>query len=51
MHVYKLVMRDVIFARAGNEIIHEASKWNHELVAACEVWKEIKFEFEAMDIL
>ncbi|CAN6482978.1 unnamed protein product [Victoria cruziana] len=38
-------------AREGNEIIHEASKWSLELVAACEVWKEIKFEFEAMDVL
>ncbi|TXG60896.1 hypothetical protein EZV62_012259 [Acer yangbiense] len=38
-------------AREGNEIIHEASKWSAELAAACEVWKEIKFEFEAMDTL
>ncbi|KAF8380768.1 hypothetical protein HHK36_028258 [Tetracentron sinense] len=35
----------------GNEIIREASKWSPELAAACEVWKEIKFEFEAMDTL
>ncbi|KAJ6741235.1 RIBULOSE BISPHOSPHATE CARBOXYLASE [Salix purpurea] len=38
-------------AREGNEIIREASKWSPELAAACEVWKEIKFEFEAMDKL
>ncbi|CAN6445158.1 unnamed protein product [Victoria cruziana] len=38
-------------ARKGNEIICEASKWNLQLAAACEVWKEIKFEFEAMDVL
>ncbi|KAI4298037.1 hypothetical protein MLD38_040523 [Melastoma candidum] len=38
-------------AREGNEIIREASKWSPELAAACEVWKEIKFEFEAMDTL
>ncbi|KAF6161610.1 hypothetical protein GIB67_009489 [Kingdonia uniflora] len=38
-------------AREGNEIIHEACKWNPELAAVCEVWKEIKFEFEAMDTL
>ncbi|KAL6003959.1 hypothetical protein ACLOJK_004505 [Asimina triloba] len=38
-------------ARQGNEIIHEASKWSPKLAAACEVWKEIKFEFEAMDTL
>ncbi|XLS71402.1 hypothetical protein HN51_028267 [Arachis hypogaea] len=38
-------------AREGNEIIREASKWSPELAAACEVWKAIKFEFPAMDIL
>ncbi|KAL4009965.1 hypothetical protein IC575_030801 [Cucumis melo] len=38
-------------AREGNEIIREASKWSPELAAACEVWKEIKFEFEAMDTI
>ena len=38
-------------AREGNEIIREASKWSPELAAACEVWKEIKFEFPAMDTL
>ncbi|KAG8478856.1 hypothetical protein CXB51_028703 [Gossypium anomalum] len=34
----------------GNEIIREASKWSPELAAACEVWKAIKFEFDAVDI-
>ncbi|RCU61639.1 hypothetical protein SETIT_J020800v2 [Setaria italica] len=38
-------------AREGNEIIKAACKWSPELAAACEVWKEIKFEFEAMDTL
>nr|KYP36753.1 Ribulose bisphosphate carboxylase large chain [Cajanus cajan] len=38
-------------AREGNEIIRAASKWSPELAAACEVWKEIKFEFPAMDTL
>ncbi|KAF9594347.1 hypothetical protein IFM89_030476 [Coptis chinensis] len=38
-------------AREGNEIIREACKWSLELATACEVWKEIKFEFEAMDTL
>ena len=38
-------------AREGNEIIREAAKWSPELAAACEVWKEIKFEFPAMDTL
>ncbi|KAF4362561.1 hypothetical protein F8388_011388 [Cannabis sativa] len=33
-------------ARVGNEIIRETCKWSPELVVACEVWKEIKFEFE-----
>lgn len=35
----------------GNEIIREASKWSPELAAACEVWKEITFIFEAVDKL
>ncbi|TYH52274.1 hypothetical protein ES332_D09G015200v1 [Gossypium tomentosum] len=35
----------------GNEIIREASKWSLELAAACEVWKAIKFEFDAVDKL
>ncbi|OMP12921.1 hypothetical protein COLO4_02576 [Corchorus olitorius] len=38
-------------AREGNEVIREASKWSPELAAACEVWKEIKFEFQAVDTL
>ncbi|CAN1364889.1 Ribulose bisphosphate carboxylase large chain (Fragment) [Linum perenne] len=38
-------------AREGNEIIREASKWSPELAAACEVWKEIKFEYDAVDTL
>ncbi|KAL2923137.1 Ribulose bisphosphate carboxylase large chain, partial [Bienertia sinuspersici] len=36
-------------ASEGNTIIREAAKWSPELAAACEVWKEIKFEFPAMD--
>ncbi|RZB74554.1 Ribulose bisphosphate carboxylase large chain, partial [Glycine soja] len=35
----------------GNEIISETSKWSPKLAAACEVWKKIKFDFEAMDTL
>ncbi|CAN6465181.1 unnamed protein product [Victoria cruziana] len=38
-------------AHEGNKIICEASKWSLELAIACEVWKEIKFKFEAMDVL
>ncbi|CAN6482985.1 unnamed protein product [Victoria cruziana] len=38
-------------AHEGNEIIRETSKWSTELAAACEVWKEIKFKFKAMDVL
>ncbi|MBA0742285.1 hypothetical protein Gogos_015354, partial [Gossypium gossypioides] len=34
-------------AREGNEIISKASKWSPKLAAACEVWKAIKFEFDA----
>ncbi|KAK4718020.1 hypothetical protein R3W88_016358 [Solanum pinnatisectum] len=37
-------------AREGNEIIREACKWSPEL-AACEVWKEIVFNFAAVDVL
>jgi ribulose-bisphosphate carboxylase large chain len=36
-------------AREGNDVIREACKWSPELAAACELWKEIKFEFEAVD--
>ncbi|XVF07288.1 hypothetical protein REPUB_Repub06bG0125300 [Reevesia pubescens] len=35
----------------GNEIMHEARKWSPKLATACVVWKEIKFEFKAMDTL
>ncbi|KAK8683512.1 hypothetical protein V6N13_039571 [Hibiscus sabdariffa] len=38
-------------AAQGNEIIRKASKWSPELAAACEVWKEIKFEFKPVDTL
>ncbi|EEF45758.1 conserved hypothetical protein [Ricinus communis] len=38
-------------AHEGNEIIREFGKWNRKLATACEVWKEIKFEFPAMDTL
>jgi ribulose-bisphosphate carboxylase large chain len=37
-------------AREGGDVIR-ACKWSPELAAACEVWKEIKFEFAAMDTL
>jgi ribulose-bisphosphate carboxylase large chain len=37
--------------REGGDVIREACKWSPELAAACELWKEIKFEFEAMDTL
>jgi len=36
-------------AHQGNDIIHEAAKWNPELTTAYEVWKEIKFEFDMID--
>ena len=32
-------------ASEGGDIIRAAAKWSPELAAACEVWKEIKFEF------
>jgi len=32
-----------------NDIILEVAKWNPDLAAACEVWKEIKFEFDMID--
>lgn len=39
-------------AREGNEIIKAACKWSAELAAACEIWKEIKFDgFKAMDTI
>ncbi|PSO56447.1 MAG: ribulose-bisphosphate carboxylase large subunit [Cyanobacteria bacterium QH_8_48_120] len=36
-------------AREGNEVIREAAEWCPELAAACETWKEIKFEFDPVD--
>jgi len=36
------------FAPESNEIIPEFSKWSLELVAASEIWKEIKFEKQGM---
>ncbi|KAK2992267.1 hypothetical protein RJ640_017730 [Escallonia rubra] len=47
----RVALEACVQAREGNEIIREACKWSPELAAACEVWKEIKFEFEAMDTL
>lgn len=38
-------------AQEGNAIIREACKWSPELAAACEVWKEIVFNFAAVDVL
>ncbi|GAA0138549.1 lyase [Lithospermum erythrorhizon] len=38
-------------AREGGEIVREATKWSPELAAACEVWKEITFNFEDVDTL
>jgi ribulose-bisphosphate carboxylase large chain len=38
-------------ATAGGDVIREACKWSPELAAACEVWKEIKFEFKAVDTI
>ncbi|KAF3627055.1 Ribulose bisphosphate carboxylase large chain [Capsicum annuum] len=38
-------------AQEGNEIIHKASKWCPKLASACEVWKEIVFNFTAVDVL
>ncbi|PHT50236.1 Ribulose bisphosphate carboxylase large chain [Capsicum baccatum] len=35
----------------GNEIFREASKWSLELADACEVWKEIVFNFAVVDVL
>jgi ribulose-bisphosphate carboxylase large chain len=37
--------------REGGDILREAGKWSPELAVALELWKEIKFEFEAMDTL
>ena len=38
-------------AREGGDIIREAAKWSPELAAACELWKEIKFEFDTVDTI
>ena len=38
-------------AREGNEVIKEAARWSPEVKAASELWKEIKFEYEAVDTL
>jgi ribulose-bisphosphate carboxylase large chain len=38
-------------AREGNDVLREACRWSPELAAACELWKEIKFEFDAVDTL
>jgi ribulose-bisphosphate carboxylase large chain len=38
-------------AREGGDVLRAAAKWSPELAAACEVWKEIKFEFDTVDKL
>jgi len=38
-------------AREGGDVLRAATKWSPELAAACEVWKEIKFEFDTVDKL
>jgi ribulose-bisphosphate carboxylase large chain len=38
-------------SREGGDVIRRASKWSPELAAACDVWKEIKFEFDTVDKL
>ena len=38
-------------AREGNDVIREACRWSPELASACELWKEITFEFDAVDTL
>jgi len=38
-------------ALEGGDVIREACKWSPELASACELWKEIKFEFEIIDKL
>jgi len=35
----------------ATHIIREAAKWIPQLTAACEVWKEIKFEFDTIDVV
>ncbi|MCI89872.1 ribulose-15-bisphosphate carboxylase/oxygenase large subunit, partial [Trifolium medium] len=49
MHKFLLGNEGRDLAREGNDIIRAAGKWSLELADACEVWKEIKFEFPAMD--
>jgi len=46
--VYKIKRRDL--TRENNEINCESSKCSPKLDDAFEVWKEINFEFPAMDI-
>jgi len=51
--LWKLASKPVTkpsLAREGNDVIREA-KWSPELAVACELWKEIKFEFQAMDTI
>ena len=36
-------------AREAGEIIRSAATFSPELSSACEVWKEIKFEFDTVD--
>jgi ribulose-bisphosphate carboxylase large chain len=38
-------------AREGADVIREACTWSPELASACEVWKEIVFEFDTVDTL
>jgi ribulose-bisphosphate carboxylase large chain len=38
-------------AHQGNDIICKATKWSSELAVAYEVWKEIKFEFDTINIV
>jgi ribulose-bisphosphate carboxylase large chain len=38
-------------AHQGNDIICGAAKWSPELAAACEVSKEIKFEFDTINTI
>jgi ribulose 1,5-bisphosphate carboxylase large subunit (EC 4.1.1.39) len=38
-------------AREGNDIIREAAQVVARAGGCCELWKEIKFEFKAVDTL
>ncbi|CDY10606.1 BnaC03g70080D [Brassica napus] len=51
MHVIQARNERRDLAVEGNEIIREACKWSPELAAACEVWKEITFNFPTIDKL